>query len=57
MLDMSQTAVARLVRAMTQVRDAVGRRSWAQPQEPTGEEWWDVLDDSRARTDRDAQED
>ena len=28
------------------------------PQEPTGEEWWaDVLDDLRARTGRDAQED
>jgi hypothetical protein len=27
-----------------------GRRSWAHPQEPTGEEWWaDVLADPRAR--------
>ena len=35
---------------MVQARDAVERRSWANPQEPTGEEWWaDVLADPRAR--------
>jgi hypothetical protein len=35
---------------MVQARDAVGRRSWSHPQEPTGEEWWaDVLADPRAR--------
>jgi len=33
-----------------QARDTVSRRSWAHPQEPTGEEWWaDVLADPRAR--------
>src|SRR6476619_2211355 len=42
--------VARLVAAMLQARDAVGRRSWSHPQEPTTEEWWaDVLADPRAR--------
>jgi len=42
-------AVARLVRAMTQARDAVERRSWSHPQEPTTEEWWaDLLADPRA---------
>ena len=50
LLDMSQPAVARLVRAMTQARDAVEHRSWSHPQEPTGEAWWaDVLADPRAR--------
>ena len=35
---------------MMQARDAVGRRSWAHPQEPTSDEWWaDVLADPRAR--------
>jgi len=35
---------------MVQAREAVDRRSWAHPQEPTGEEWWaDVLADPRAR--------
>ena len=42
--------VARLVAAMVRAREAVGQRSWSQPQEPTGEEWWaDVLADPRAR--------
>jgi len=42
--------IAILVAAMTQARDAVGRRSWAHPQEPTSDEWWaDVLADPRAR--------
>jgi len=49
-LDMSLPEVATLVAAMVQARDAVTRRSWSHPQEPTGEEWWaDVLADPRAR--------
>jgi hypothetical protein len=44
LLDISRPEVARLIAAMVQARDAVGRRSWSHPQEPTGEEWWaDVL--------------
>ena len=38
LLDVSLPDVARLVAAMVQARDAVERRSWAHPQEPTGEE-------------------
>jgi len=35
---------------MLQARDAVERRSWSHPQEPTTDEWWaDVLADPRAR--------
>jgi len=35
---------------MLQARDAVGRRSWSHPQDPTGEAWWaDVLADPRVR--------
>jgi hypothetical protein len=35
---------------MVQARDAVGRRSWSHPQEPTTEDWWaDVLADPRSR--------
>jgi len=50
LLDMSHPEVAILVAAMVQARDAVDHRSWAHPQEPTGEEWWtDVLADPRAR--------
>jgi hypothetical protein len=50
LLPASQPDIARLVRAMVQARDAVERRSWSHPQEPTGEEWWaDVLADPRAR--------
>src|SRR5262245_12613312 len=49
-LDMSLPEVATLVAAMVKARDAVSRRSWSHPQEPTGEEWWaDVLADPRAR--------
>jgi hypothetical protein len=49
-LDMSLPEVANLVAAMMRARDAVSRRSWSHPQEPTGEEWWaDVLADPRAR--------
>jgi hypothetical protein len=58
LLEMNHPEVASLVAAMLQARDAVERRSWSHPQEPTGEEWWaDVLDETRARTGRDAQED
>src|SRR5262245_44949298 len=39
-LDMSLPEVATLVAAMMRARDAVSRRSWSHPQEPTGEEWW-----------------
>jgi hypothetical protein len=50
LLDVSRPEVASLVAAMVQARDAVGRRSWSHPQEPTGEAWWaDVLADPRAR--------
>src|SRR5215475_1870848 len=50
LLEMSHPEIASLVAAMLQARDAVERRSWAHPQEPTGEEWWaDVLADPRAR--------
>ena len=50
LIEMSHPEAARLVAAMLQARDAVGRRSWSHPQEPTGEEWWaDVLADPRAR--------
>ena len=50
LLDAALPNVARLVAAMVQARDAVERRSWSHPQEPTGEEWWtDVLADPRAR--------
>jgi hypothetical protein len=50
LLDQSQPEIARLVAAMMQARDAVGRRSWSYPQEPTNEQWWaDVLADPRAR--------
>jgi hypothetical protein len=50
LLEMSHPEVASLVAAMLQARDAVERRSWAHPQEPTGKEWWaDVLADPRAR--------
>jgi hypothetical protein len=49
-LDPSRPEVARLVAVMVQAHDAVGRRTWSHPQEPTGEEWWaDVLADPRAR--------
>jgi hypothetical protein len=50
LLDATLPDVPSLVAAMVQARDAVERRSWAHPQEPTGEEWWaDVLTDPRAR--------
>jgi|SRR5262245_51695483 len=50
LLDTALPDVARLVAAMVQARDAVERRSWSHPQEPTSDEWWaDVLADPRAR--------
>jgi hypothetical protein len=50
LLDSARPDIANLIVAMLQARDAVERRSWAHPQEPTGEEWWaDVLADPRAR--------
>jgi hypothetical protein len=50
LLDSSREEVARLIGAMVKARDAVDRRSWSHPAEPTTEEWWaDVLADPRAR--------
>jgi hypothetical protein len=50
LLDAALPDVARLVTAMMQARDAVERRSWCHPREPTSEDWWaDVLADPRAR--------
>jgi hypothetical protein len=50
LLDVSRPEIANLVVAMLQARDAVERRSWSHPQEPTSEDWWaDVLADPRAR--------
>jgi hypothetical protein len=50
LLDSTRSDIAKLVVAMLQACDAVSRRSWSHPQEPTGEEWWaDVLADPRAR--------
>jgi len=50
LLDGSLPEIGRLISAMLQARDAVDRRSWSHPQEPTGEAWWaDVLADPRAR--------
>jgi len=50
LLGAPRSDVARLVAAIVQARDAVERRSWSHPQEPTTKEWWaDVLADPRAR--------
>jgi hypothetical protein len=50
LLDVTLPDVARLVTAMLQAREAIDCRSWAHPQEHTGESWWaDVLADPRAR--------
>ena len=50
LFDASLPDVAKLVTAMVQARDAVERRSWSHPQEPTSDEWWtEVLADPRAR--------
>jgi len=39
LLDSCNPEIASLIAAMLHARDAVERRSWAHPQEPTGEEW------------------
>ena len=53
LLNSTRPDIAILVVAMLQARDAVGRRSWSHPQEPTSEHWWaDVLADPRARNRR-----
>jgi hypothetical protein len=50
LLGSSMPEIGRLISAMLQARDAVGRRSWSHPQEPTSEDWWaDVLADPRGR--------
>jgi len=50
LLDATLPDVARLVTAMVQAREAIDRRSWSHPHEPTTDEWWaDVLADPRAR--------
>jgi hypothetical protein len=50
LLDATVPDVARLIAAMLQARDVVGRRTGSHPQEPTSEDWWaDVLADPRAR--------
>ena len=50
LLDATLPNVASLLIAMVQARDAVERRSWWHPREPTSDEWWaDVLADPRAR--------
>jgi hypothetical protein len=50
LLDSTRPDIANLMAAMLQARDAVERRSWSHPQEPTGEAWWaDVLADPRGR--------
>src|SRR6476661_1188983 len=50
LLDSSLPELGRLISAMLQARDAVERRSWSHPQEPTSEDWWaGVLADPRAR--------
>jgi hypothetical protein len=49
-LDFGNPEIVNLIAAMLEAREAVARRSWSHPQEPTGEEWWaDVLADRRAR--------
>ena len=49
-LDSGNPEIVNLIAAMLEAREAVERRSWSHPQEPTGEEWWaDVLADPRAR--------
>jgi hypothetical protein len=49
-LDSGNPEIVNLIAAMLEAREAVDRRSWSHPQEPTGEEWWaDVLADPRAR--------
>ena len=52
LLDSTNEEIARLVTAMLQARDAVDRRSWSHPAEPTTEEWWADVSDPRARRSR-----
>jgi hypothetical protein len=40
LLHTGRPEIAHLLTAMLQAREAVGRRSWSHPQEPTGEDWW-----------------
>src|SRR5215467_5621697 len=50
LLDSSLADIASLMTAMLRAHNAVERRSWSHPQEPTSEDWWaDVLADRRAR--------
>ena len=50
LLDCTLLEIATLLRAMLHAREAVERRSWSHPLEPTSEAWWaDVLADPRAR--------
>jgi hypothetical protein len=50
LLDSSLPEIGRLISAMLQARDAVERRLWSHPQEPTSEDWWaGVLADPRGR--------
>jgi hypothetical protein len=50
LFDSSLPEIGRLISAMLLARDAVERRSWSHPQEPTSEDWWaDVLADPRGR--------
>jgi hypothetical protein len=49
-LDSTRTEVSVIIAAMLQARQAVERRAWASPQQPTDDYWWgDVLSDPRAR--------
>jgi hypothetical protein len=48
LLDPTLPDVARLVTAMVQAREAVGRRSWSHPMESTTEKWWDRPGNARA---------
>jgi hypothetical protein len=52
-LDSTRPEVSVIIAAMLQARQAVERRSWVFPQEPTDDCWWaDVLSDRRARNRR-----
>jgi len=43
-LDSGNPEIVNLIAAMLEAREAVERRSWWYPQEPTSDEWWaDVL--------------
>jgi hypothetical protein len=50
LLDQNRPEVAVVMAAMLKACEAVNRRSWSHPHEPTSEAWWaDVLADPRAR--------